>query len=244
LQQNNIKLEKNMRIGIIIAMDKEFIRIASLLDHSIREDFDGMKYVIGKLPDGKELVMQHCGMGKVNSSIGTTLLISRYHPDLIISSGVAGGASLSLNVKDVVVSTKVAYHDAYYGSQNAFGQVQGFPLFYESPRKLIESAESITSEVKVKSGLIVTGDWFVDSKTKMREILEHFPDALAVDMESASIAQICHIYHVPFVSFRIISDIALADNNATMYENFWDDVADGSFEITHKFINSIPSSLS
>lgn len=51
-----------------------------------------MNYVKGTLSDGKELILQHCGMGKVNSTIGATLLIRQYHPDLIISSGVAGGA--------------------------------------------------------------------------------------------------------------------------------------------------------
>lgn len=232
-----------MKIGIIIAMDKEFKRIASLLENSGTETFDGMNYVKGTLSDGKELILQHCGMGKVNSTIGATLLIRQYHPDLIISSGVAGGASLSLDIKDVVVSTKVAYHDAYYGSNNAYGQVQGMPLYYESPQKLIDCALNINADVKVKSGLIVTGDWFVDSKDKMKSILQSFPDALAVDMESASIAQVCHIYGVPFVSFRIISDIALAENNAAMYENFWDEIADSSFNVSHQFINSIPTSL-
>ena len=117
------------------------------------------------------------------------------------------------------------------------------PLYYESPQKLIDCALNIDADVKVKSGLIVTGDWFVDSKDKMKSILQSFPDALAVDMESASIAQVCHIYGVPFVSFRIISDIALAENNAAMYENFWDEIADSSFNVSHQFINSIPTSL-
>jgi adenosylhomocysteine nucleosidase len=232
-----------MKIGIIIAMDKEFKRIASLLKNVDAETFDGMSYVKGTMIDGKELILQHCGIGKVNSTIGATLLIRQYHPDLIISSGVAGGASISLAIKDVVVSTKVAFHDAYYGSNNAYGQVQGMPLYYESPQKLIDCALNINADVNVKSGLIVTGDWFVDNKEKMKSILQYFPDALAVDMESASIAQVCYIYEVPFVSFRIISDIALAENNVAMYENFWDEIADNSFEISHQFINSIPTSL-
>lgn len=232
-----------MKIGIIIAMDKEFRRIAGLLNNA-KEVIDGsFKYMMGVMPDGKELILQHCGMGKVNSTIGATMLIERYHPDLIISSGVAGGASLTLDVKDVVVSTKVAYHDAWYGMNNKYGQVQGMPLFYESPRKLINCAMDIDADVSVKGGLIVTGDWFVDSKEKMKEILSHFPNAMAVDMESASIAQTCQVFGIPFISFRIISDIALKENNAEMYQNFWDDIADSSFEVSHKFINSIPASI-
>jgi adenosylhomocysteine nucleosidase len=232
-----------MKIGIIIAMDKEFRRIAALLNNAQEVTDGAFKYLIGMISDDKELILQHCGMGKVNSTIGTTMLIERYHPDLIISSGVAGGASLSLEIKDVVVSTKVAYHDAWYGMNNKYGQVQGMPLFYESPKKLINCAMDMDADVKVRGGLIVTGDWFVDKKEKMKEILNNFPNALAVDMESASIAQTCQIFNIPFISFRIISDIALKDNNTDMYQNFWDEIADSSFEVSHKFINSIPATI-
>jgi adenosylhomocysteine nucleosidase len=226
-----------MTLAIIIAMDKEFKRIASLLSSPKEERTDAFRYLTGTLPDGKKLILQHCGIGKVNAAVGATELILRYHPDLIISSGVAGGASLDLHVKDVVVSQRVAHHDAYYGEKNEYGQVQGLPLYYESPAELVGIATSLAPNVK--SGLIVSGDWFVDDKNKMRSILSHFPDALAVDMESCAIAQTCHLFGVPFVSFRIISDIALADNNAEMYFNFWDEIADSSFEITHEFIAAI-----
>ena len=90
-----------------------------------------------------------------------------------------------------------------------------------------------------KPGLIVTGDWFVDSKEKMREIVGHFPDAKAVDMESCAIAQVCYIYKVPFISFRLISDIPLRDTDASQYHNFWDSVAEKSFQTTKTFIESL-----
>jgi adenosylhomocysteine nucleosidase len=96
-----------------------------------------------------------------------------------------------------------------------------------------------SASADIREGLIVSGDWFVDSKDKMRAILDHFPNALAVDMESAAIAQTAHLFGVPFVSFRIISDIALADNNFQMYKNFWDDIAEGSFTVTHRYIDAI-----
>ncbi len=90
-----------------------------------------------------------------------------------------------------------------------------------------------------KPGLIVTGDWFVDTKEKMREIVGHFPEAKAVDMESCAIAQVCHIYKVPFISFRVISDIPLRDTDASQYHNFWDTVAEKSFQTTKTFIESL-----
>ena len=70
----------------------------------------------------------------------------------------------------------------------------------------------------------------------------HFPDAIAVDMESGAIAQTCHIHGVPFLSLRIISDVAGEDHQEE-YDNFWKTVADDSFEAVRTFLESLPESL-
>ena len=100
-------------------------------------------------------------------------------------------------------------------------------------------AEALNCGVNVHPGLIVTGDWFVDSKDKMREIIGHFPEAKAVDMESCAIAQTCYINNVPFISFRVVSDIPLRDTDASQYHNFWDTVAEKSFQVTKTFVESL-----
>jgi adenosylhomocysteine nucleosidase len=86
---------------------------------------------------------------------------------------------------------------------------------------------------------MVSGDWFVDSREKMQEILNHFPEAKAVDMESCAIAQTCHLLGIPFISFRIISDVPLSDHKASQYFDFWSRMADGSFEVTRQFIEAL-----
>ena len=93
--------------------------------------------------------------------------------------------------------------------------------------------------VKIKSGLTVSGEWFVDSREKMAAILERFPEAVAVDMESCAIAQTCLIYKTPFISFRIISDVPLKDNHGAQYFDFWNRMAEGSFETTREFLKAI-----
>ncbi len=225
-----------MKIGIIIAMDKEFRRISELLD-GIKVEIDGgRKFVTGRLGDN-ELVLHQCGIGKVNAAIGTSEMIRRYNPDLMVSTGCAGGGRTDMEVMDIVASTELAYHDVYCGEamgKTVYGQVQGMPARYTSPSELVEKAKSVSP--RVHAGLIVTGDWFVDSKEKMREIVGHFPEAAAVDMESAAIAQTCHIYGIPFISFRVISDIPLKDTNASQYHDFWNTVADNSFETTREFL--------
>ena len=185
-----------------------------------------------------QVILQKSGIGKVNAAIQTVEMIRQYKPDCIISTGCAGGNGDDINVQDVVVSTQLAYHDVYCGEaigHSVYGQVQGLPARYDADPYLLEKAQLTGA----KPGLIVTGDWFVDSKDKMREIIGHFPEAKAVDMESCAIAQTCYINKVPFISFRVISDIPLRDTDASMYHDFWNTIAQNSFQVTKTFIESL-----
>ena len=166
-----------MKIGIIVAMDKEFAQLKTLLTESQVE---------------------------------------------------------RKNYKEVVVATNCVYHDAYCGEECEFGQILGMPAFFKTPKEYVEKALAINNlpgnrHPKIHAGQIVSGEWFVDSKEKMRSILEHFPQAMAVDMESCSIAPPCHIF----------SDVPLKDTKAQQYFDFWAKMAEGSFNVTKAFLESL-----
>ena len=190
-----------------------------------------------------EVLVRKCGIGKVNAALGAQQMINEYHPDYIISSGCAGGNGDDINVQDVVVSSELCYHDVYCGAaidnNTQYGQVQGLLPRFRADAGLLSKAMALKCGVAVHQGLIVTGDWFVDSKDKMREIVSHFPEAKAVDMESCAIAQTCYVNQVPFISFRVISDIPLRDTDASQYHNFWETIAHNSFEVTRTFVESL-----
>ena len=186
--------------------------------------------------------VEKCGIGKVNAALGAQRMINEYRPDVIINSGCAGGNGVE--VMDIVVGSEVTYHDVYCGraidDSTVYGQVQGLPARYVAdPTLLAKARELPTDGRRIHSGLIVTGDWFVDSRQKMRDIVTLFPEAKAVDMESCAIAQTCYLNHVPFISFRVVSDVPLQDTDASQYHNFWDTVADSSFSMTKAFVESI-----
>ena len=229
-----------MRIGVIVAMDKEFAQLQTLVSEKREQIIAGRTFVLGSIGDN-EIIMQKCGIGKVNAAVGASEMISAFHPDLVISTGVAGGADTSLEVCEVVVSTACCYHDVYCGDECAMGQVLGMPERFESDQHLVAAATSLDCNTRVHAGLIVTGDWFVNTREKMQHILSNFPAAMAVDMESCAIAQTCYIYNTPFVSFRIISDIPLKDHKAQMYYDFWERMAEGSFEVTKAFLLKVKS---
>lgn len=222
-------------------MDKEFAQLKTLLDDCRTERHHFKDFFIGTL-DGAEIILQQCGIGKVNSAIGAVEMIDCYQPDLVMSTGVAGGADVTLSPLDVVVAAECTYHDAYCGEEVARGQIMGQPARFVSPKALVDKAlalSGVVDGIKIRSGLTVSGEWFVDSREKMRQILADFPDAVAVDMESCSIAQTCHIYQTPFISFRIISDVPLKDHKGAQYFDFWNRMAEGSFEITRHYLKAL-----
>ena len=219
-------------------MDKELAQLRTLLSEEREETVGGQQFITGHIGD-KEIILQKCGIGKVNAAVGATSLIIHYHPDMVLSTGCAGGADTHLHVTDVVVGSHYTYHDAYCGSEVAYGQFVGMPALFEGDANLVEKALALDGPTRIHSGLMVSGDWFVDSREKMSEILGNFPTAKAVDMESCAIAQTCYLHGVPFVSFRVISDVPLSDEKAAQYFDFWSRLANGSFEVTKTFIESL-----
>ena len=83
-----------MKIGIIVAMDKELKQLQQLFN------------------DGNVRV-EKCGIGKVNAALGAQKMINEYHPDVIISSGCAGGNGDDINIQDIIVGSEITYHDVY-----------------------------------------------------------------------------------------------------------------------------------
>ena len=201
-----------MKIGIITAMSSEQKQVEQLLANK-KEYVEGpFQYTEGTIQNNTVILMK-CGIGKVNAAAGTVELIRNFHPDCIISTGVAGGRDSGLKVMDVVAGSQIVYHDVWCGEGNAYGQIQGLPALFEGNDTLFNCAMSLDTETAIHGGLICSGDKFITDRQELNSIKTAFPAGLAVDMESGAIAQICHIYKVPFLSFRIISDTPGADKH-------------------------------
>lgn len=217
-------------------MRKELALLLPLLSNPSSESHDGLEFYTGTIGSNQVIAMQ-CGIAKVNAAIGTVTLINHYAPSLIINSGVAGGTDKSVNVMDIVVGSRVAYHDVWCGPESTYGAVQGLPLYYEADKHALQL---VSDDKTVKKGLIVSGDQFVDSIEQVKIIKSHFPDALAVDMESGAIAQVCELRNVPFMSMRVISDSPGASHdNTKQYNDFWDDAPAATFNVLHNLLLKI-----
>ena len=231
-----------MKIGIITAMSSEQKQLANQLENPTERKEGPFTYTEGTIKNNTIILMQ-CGIGKVNAAAGAVEMIRNFAPDCLISPGVAGGIDSCLNVMDVVVSSRIVYHDVWCGEGNAYGQIQGLPLYFTGNETLYQCAISLDTETAIHGGLICSGDKFITDRQELETIKANFPEGLAVDMESASIAQVCHLYEVPFISFRIISDTPGAEKHLEQYKNFWGEMADRSFHVTEAFLKALPNKL-
>lgn len=221
-----------MKIGIIIAMDIEY-----------RQMYDALGADTGRLGNN-EIVLWQCGIGKVNAAVGTMRLVDRHHPDAIVSTGLAGGIDQSMQVMDVLAASQCVYHDVDCGSGLGcqLGQVQGLPARFDADKRLLDHAVAMTHlpNERLVSGLICTGDQFITDRERQNTIKTNFPDGMACDMESAAIAQTCHLLQIPFLSLRVISDTpGRTDNHQQQWEDFLASMCDRSFHFVKRFLETL-----
>ena len=225
-------------IGILTAMSVEYRHVAAMLSETETVQSGPQEFLVGTLGQNKVVLLQ-CGIGKTNAATGTTNLIMTFHPDYVISTGAAGGIDTCLDVMDIVAGSEVCYHDVNCGDNCDPGQVQGLPRLFSGDQHLVDIATALKTDVRVIPGLICTGDQFITNRAELDDIKKKYPQGLAVDMESAAIAQVCHLWQVPFLSFRIISDTPGIKGHFDQYLNFWDTMAEKSFRVTSEFLSRI-----
>lgn len=212
-----------MKVAIIAAMRSELGMLLSKLERPRVSRIARFSFHQGKL-EGHQVILLFSGIGKVNAAIATSLLIDRYEPEAVLNTGVAGGFDKDLETGDIVISTEVCHHDVDatpFGHE--IGQVPQMPHFYSADSGLLTKAQAIISSnlgYAVKSGLIVSGDVFVEGIQIAEKILHNFPKALAAEMEGAAIAQTCYTLDTPFLIIRSISDIIGRGANSLESENF------------------------
>lgn len=221
-----------MKILILAAMEKEINLLINLLKEEKEETIDSLVIRKGKI-ENHEIFIAKCGIGKVNSALYTYKCLQSINPDLVINSGVAGGAGLP--VGSVIVADRVAYHDVWCGPGTIYGQADGLPLFMTPDEDVLK----IALQQDLTTGLICSGDKFISNVEEIDFIKSKFPEVMAVDMESASIAQTCEIYGTPFAIVRVLSDTPGEGENLAQYKDFWIKAPEKTFCVLKNIIERI-----
>jgi len=235
--------ESESRIGIISAMENEVKLLLSNAEIERTDTIGGVDFHVGTLC-GRNVVIAQAGIGKILSAAGTATMLNRYPISCLIFTGIAGGVGDETKVLDMVIGTKLVQHD--FGNQNHDGfewssTYNAADGYYSCDPELVklayEAAKEVVGEEHVFTGLIATGDQFIASESYVKYLQSTF-DAIACEMEGASVAAVCEQFGVPYVVIRCMSDKADGSAHET-YENFGDQAADNSGQIVRKMLESM-----
>ena len=194
-----------MKIAVVFAMEEEKDAFFKHFDAIEAIKKDGLLYY--RLSHKTHVI--HCmqsGIGKVNAAYRTALFLRENPYDILINTGIAGGVDTDL--LSLVLAKTLVYHDV---DVTAFGYPHGvipeYPAAYETDASLLGTFRRTFEDTPYLEGTVASGDQFMTSVAPLQKTLERHPDLKAVDMESTAIAQVAYRENIPFLAFRIISDV-------------------------------------
>lgn len=235
-----------MTLAIVAAMHEELRALLPALEAPRVAHHAGREFHCGRL-DGHEVVLVLSRIGKVAAATTAALLIERFDARRLLFTGVAGGLGPEVKVGDVVVARELLQHDmdasplfpryevplagrARFATDAPMSDAlvaaarDGVSRVLELAGPLHKLADFGIGAPQVHQGLIVSGDRFVATAGEGEILRANLPDAMAVEMEGAAVAQVCHDCDVPFAVLRSISD--RADDGAHVdFTRFVDAVA-------------------
>lgn len=154
------------------------------------------------------------GVGKVNAAMATQLLITLYHPDLIVNVGVAGCFE-DVPIGTVVLVEDLVQHDFDISSlddvEEGFVGTIHRTVFPTADLDRARAAMDATRH-PYRVGRVATGDWFATDTPRAHRIAETFQPLLC-EMEGCAAAQVCLRNGVPFMAIKSVSDCLFGNND-------------------------------
>ncbi|HAX73789.1 MAG TPA: 5'-methylthioadenosine/S-adenosylhomocysteine nucleosidase [Firmicutes bacterium] len=229
-----------MAIAVIGAMEEEVTLLREAMVVKETKTIAHVEFTVGTL-NHKEVVLLKSGIGKVNVAVATTLLFENFDIECVINTGSAGGRHPEANIGDVVISSGATYHDVdVTGFGYKMGQVPGLPAVFEANEKLIELTKKVLSNSGKThwTGEIGTGDSFINRPDQVEKIQQDFGHIIAIEMEAAAVAQVCHLFEKPFIILRALSDIAGKESHIS-FDEFLHVAAKESCEMVTELVGLI-----
>lgn len=225
------------RIGIIAAMQIEADGLIAHMTDAAKEEISGITFTAGTLC-GRSVVVAVCGIGKVFAALCAQTMILRYHPSLIINSGVAGSLSPSLRIGDIAIATTLVQHDMDTSALgDPVGLISGINIVH-LPCDEVASAQLVActaaENLPCLRGTIASGDRFMSDRAAKEHIASTF-GAIACEMEGAAIGQVCYVNHIPCAVMRAISDGG-DENAAVDYPTFVGMAAERAIRVLLRFL--------
>jgi adenosylhomocysteine nucleosidase len=219
-------MNSSPRTAIVSALHDELASVLALMPDEQKQLVGGRECWVGHL-HGQDVVAVLSGVGKVAAATTATLLIERFKVQRIVFTGVAGGLGPGVRVGDVVLARSFLQHDMdasplfprhevpFYGRSRFdadAGLADALELACERMLQSLPDTATVGAfglhAPRLHQGLLISGDRFVATTAESQALQRELPDALAVEMEGAAFAQVCHDFGVPLAVVRTISDRA------------------------------------
>jgi adenosylhomocysteine nucleosidase len=221
-------------IAIVGAMHEEIAALLPCLAGARSERRGGRDFHAGRL-DGHDVILVRSGIGKVAAATTCAVLLDAFGASALLFTGVAGGIGDRVRVGDIVVATSLLQHDMDASplfprwevpltGRARFGADAAWTARFAAACRTLAAGPSRPATTTVHEGLVVSGDRFVATRAESDRLRELLPDTLAVEMEGAALAQVCHDFGRPFAVVRTISDRADDDAHGD-FQRFVSDVA-------------------
>ena len=225
------------RIAIVSALHEELHALQAVATIDRVERRAGRDIHLGRL-DGHEVALVLSGVGKVAAATTAAVLLDGCAVDALLFTGVAGGLAAGVKVGDMVVATQTLQHDldasplfprwevpltgrSRFDADPGWRQalLQGCSALQQAMARGQGGGASLASArqrlglsalgAQAHQGLVISGDRFVATQAESETLRQLLPDALAVEMEGAALAQVCADFaHRPYALLRTISDRA------------------------------------
>lgn len=224
--------------AIIGAMDEEVLAIRSRMEAVYSEQKGPVTFYRGTL-NQKEIVLLKSGIALSMAAMSTSICLMSYPIQGIINVGTAGGLADNIEILDQVIGTMVTYHDldiSIFGNPREFSEANRF--VFKADEKLLRIAQTLIKD-HVKSGPIVSGQQFISDAKHVKDIQCHYPQALCVEMEAASIAHVASEFNIPFIILRSISDHVLHPENHLDFNEYLIKASERSAQLCFDFMGKV-----
>ena len=207
-------------IGLITAMPCEAAFFESVMSDKRSVKLGTSTFTRGKI-GSTEVVLSVCGVGKVFAGVCANTMIVDLGCTHIVNIGVAGSLDKNIGVGDIVSAKASVQHDMDTSAAgDPVGLISGINVIELPCDEAFHEkfAQYLSAKGKaLKTGIIATGDQFIDTVEKKTLIHDRF-GALVCDMEGGAIAQTAYEYAIPFAAYRCVSD-TLTGNGAEYQVN-------------------------
>ena len=141
---------------------------------------NGTETIQGRFSD-KEIELIHTGVGHASTQKRLDHYLESARPTLLISSGFAGAARSNYRVGDLILAENFSDAD------------------------LLASARRVVRDRNAHAARLFTSPAVIDAMADREEVARRH-NAMAIDMETETIAQLCATRGVRMLSLRVLSD--------------------------------------